>query len=62
MGSSDQKEYTAARIDVVDAHKLASKPVVGTIKLFDEGGIVLIPTPSNDPNGAFPMNRSLKKH
>jgi hypothetical protein len=45
------KENTTAHIDYADAHKKAAKPVVGTIRLYDEGGIVLIPTPTNDPNG-----------
>jgi hypothetical protein len=62
MEPSGHKETAAAHIDYIDAHKLATKPVVGTIRLFDEDGIILIPTPSNDPNGAFPMNWSLKKH
>lgn len=51
MNSTDMKDPTSAHIDYIDAHKKATKPVVGTIKLFDEGGIVLIPTPTNDPSG-----------
>jgi MFS family permease len=49
----DFKDNTTAHIDYVDAHKKAAKPVVGTIRLFDEGGIVLIPTPTRNPNGVF---------
>jgi hypothetical protein len=51
MASNEFKGDVASDIERIDAHKLASKPVVGTIRLFDEGGIVLIPTPTNDPNG-----------
>jgi hypothetical protein len=47
----DTKKPTTAQIEYLDAHKKAAKPVVGTIKLFDEDGIILIPTPTNDPNG-----------
>ncbi|KAH3947047.1 hypothetical protein HBI56_059110 [Parastagonospora nodorum] len=54
MVSTETKENTTIHIDYVDAHKKAAKPVVGTIKLYDEGGIVLIPTPTNDPND--PLN------
>jgi hypothetical protein len=51
MVSTETKENITTHIDYVDAHKKAAKPVVGTIKLYDEGGIVLILTPTNDPNG-----------
>lgn len=51
MSSVDVKEEAHAHIDYIEAHKIAAKPVVGTIKLFDEDGIVLIPTPTRDPNG-----------
>jgi hypothetical protein len=47
----DTKKPTTAQIEYLDAHIKAAKPVVGTIKLFDEDGIILIPTPTNDPNG-----------
>lgn len=46
-----QKKSTSAHVEYLDAHKKAAKPVVGTIQLYDEDGIVLIPTPTNDPNG-----------
>jgi hypothetical protein len=49
----DFKDNTITHIDYFDAHKKAAKPVVGTIRLFNEGGIVLIPTPTRDPNGMF---------
>jgi hypothetical protein len=48
---TDTKKPTTAQIEYYDAQKKATKPVVGTIKLFDEDGIILIPTPTNDPNG-----------
>lgn len=51
MVSAETKESAATHIDYVDAHKKAAKPVVGTIRLYGEGGIVLIPTPTNDPKG-----------
>lgn len=54
MSSVDVKEEAHAHIDYIEAHKIAAKPVVGTIKLFDEDGIVLIPTPTRDPND--PLN------
>ncbi|KAH7366684.1 major facilitator superfamily domain-containing protein [Pyrenochaeta sp. MPI-SDFR-AT-0127] len=54
MSFTDVKTPTSAHIDYIDMHKKAAKPVVGTIKLFDEGGIVLIPTPTKDPND--PLN------
>jgi hypothetical protein len=54
MDSKDIKEEMSTHIDYIDAYKKASKPVVGTIRLFDEGGIVLIPTPTKDPNGLWP--------
>lgn len=47
----DMKIPTDAQIEYFDAHKRAAKPVVGTIKLYDEDGIILIPTPTSDPNG-----------
>jgi hypothetical protein len=47
---SDEKHH-ATQVELVDAHKKANKPVVGTIRLYDDGGIVLIPTPTNNPNG-----------
>lgn len=53
MSSLDGKEAAHAHIDYVEAHKIAAKPVVGTIKLYDEDGIVLIPTPTRDPNGTY---------
>jgi hypothetical protein len=49
----DMKKPTTAQIEYLEAHKKAAKPVVGTIKLFDEDGIILIPTPTKDPNGRF---------
>jgi hypothetical protein len=62
MDSRDFKENATTHIDFVDAHKKAAKPVVGTIRLFDENGIVLIPTPTRDPNGkltvAYPSTKS----
>jgi hypothetical protein len=48
---TDTKNPTDAQIEYLDAHKKAAKPVVGTIKLYDEDGIILIPTPTSDPNG-----------
>ena len=51
MAIDDNKKLTNTQIEFVDAHKKAGKPVVGTIKLINDGGIVLIPTPTNDPNG-----------
>jgi hypothetical protein len=55
MASNENKGDVASHIERIDAHKLASKPVVGTIRLFDEEGIVLIPTPTKDPNGSLPQ-------
>jgi hypothetical protein len=52
MAATDVKAEANAHIEILDAHKKAAKPVVGTIKLFDEDGIVLIPTPTRDPNGS----------
>jgi hypothetical protein len=57
----DSKDNTTAHIDYVNAHKRAAKPVVGTIRLFDEGGIVLIPTPSRDPNGMLSIDSTSTK-
>ena len=51
MALHDTKNEASAHIEIVDAHKKAARPVVGTIRLYDEDGIVLIPTPSRDPNG-----------
>jgi len=51
MAPQDYKVEPSAHIEIIDAYKKAAKPVVGTIKLYDEDGIVLIPTPSTDPNG-----------
>ncbi|KAH6851557.1 major facilitator superfamily domain-containing protein [Alternaria rosae] len=54
MALHDSKNEASAHIEIVDAHKKAARPVVGTIRLYDEDGIVLIPTPSRDPND--PLN------
>ncbi|KAH8710149.1 major facilitator superfamily domain-containing protein [Phaeosphaeriaceae sp. PMI808] len=54
MRSNDTKEKASTHIDYVGAQRMVSKPVVGTIKLYEEGCIVLIPTPSKDPND--PLN------
>lgn len=51
MAAHDPKSEASAHIEIIDAHKKAAKPVVGTIRLFDDDGIVLIPTPTRDPNG-----------
>jgi predicted MFS family arabinose efflux permease len=62
MDSRDIKESTTTHIDYIDAHKKAAKPVVGTIKLFDENGIVLIPTPTRDPNGKLSVAFQAQSH
>ncbi|EDU44724.1 major facilitator superfamily transporter [Pyrenophora tritici-repentis] len=54
MAPHDYKTEPSAHIEIIDAHKKAAKPVVGTIRLYDEDGIVLIPTPTRDPND--PLN------
>ncbi|KAL7770990.1 hypothetical protein CFE70_000930 [Pyrenophora teres f. teres 0-1] len=51
------KTELSTHIEILDAHKKAAKPVVGTIKLYDEGGIVLIPTPTRDPNDPLNLPR-----
>jgi hypothetical protein len=51
MAPHDTKHEASTHIEVADAYKKAAKPVVGTIRLYDDDGIVLIPTPSRDPNG-----------
>ncbi|ENI01687.1 hypothetical protein COCC4DRAFT_74701 [Bipolaris maydis ATCC 48331] len=61
MAAHDPKSEASAHIEIIDAHKKAAKPVVGTVKLFDDDGIVLIPTPTRDPNGepqpsGYPLN------
>lgn len=57
MATKDYKAEASAHIEILDAHKKAAKPVVGTIKLYDDDGIVLIPTPTRDPNGTLPTCR-----
>jgi hypothetical protein len=60
MAPHDIKNEVSAHIEIVDAHKKAARPVVGTIRLYDEDGIVLIPTPSRDPNGKMRTIEAIK--
>ena len=61
MALHDSKNEASAHIEIVDAHKKAARPVVGTIRLYDEDGIVLIPTPSRDPNGSSDPSQPSKQ-
>ena len=62
MAIDDNNKLTNTQIEFVDVHKKAGKPVVGTIKFIDDGGIVLIPTPTSDPNGMGIFARLLYMH
>lgn len=44
----DMKE---AEIDHVETSRDVKDSVTGIVKLIDDSEVVLIPTPSNDPNG-----------
>ncbi|KAG9190189.1 hypothetical protein G6011_08277 [Alternaria panax] len=39
MAPHDTKNEASAHIEIVDAHKKAARPLVGTIRLYDEDGI-----------------------
>lgn len=45
-----QKDLSPTQIEILQDEK-GSKPLVGTVRLIEDGGIVLVPTPTNDPNG-----------
>jgi DNA-binding cell septation regulator SpoVG len=51
----DEKTMTGAQKvdDVESSINVTQQEVVGTIKLIRNTEVVLVPTPSNDPNGEF---------
>lgn len=54
------EKYSSTEVEVLEAHKKATKPVVGDITLFDEdGGIILVPTPTDNPNGKTALQQAL---
>ena len=55
MTAADEKVAMAAQHEEVFEFEDAPKKthVVGTVKLIDHDHIVLVPSPTNDPNGTY---------
>lgn len=51
MDATDAKYFDSVHIDDVETFKNGHEPVVGSHQLITNSEIVLIPTPTNDPNG-----------
>lgn len=52
----DVKDTEAVHIDDVEGFDKILDPVVGSTRLINEFEVVLVPTPSNDPNGSYFQN------
>jgi hypothetical protein len=49
---------SAIHIDDVETFNKVRNPVIGSTKLITDCEVILVPTPTNDPNGKSVQNRS----